>query len=252
MLDGKVAIVTGATSDIGQSIAKKFVDAGAHVVMIGRDMEDLEKSRTAIGCGDATVAVQCDISDNSQVMQSVEQIMDKYGAINILVNNAAIINNPIHFHQMGDAEISNLIDVNVTGTFNMTKAVLNKMLDSKNGNIINIGSITSERAIPKVHLAVYSSTKAAITMFSKAIAVEYARKNIRCNCINLGIINSGMVKPYLDDPKARQVLEDRQPLRRIGEPGDVANTAAFLASDESAWITGAVINVDGGKSASEA
>jgi 3-oxoacyl-[acyl-carrier protein] reductase len=133
----------------------------------------------------------------------------------------------------------------------MTKAVLSKMSEVKNGAIINVGSISSERAIPRVHLAVYSSTKAAISMFTKSLAVEYARKNVRCNCVNPGIINSGMIKPYLDDPQARKVLEERLPLARIGEPEDVANAVLFLASNEANWITGTILNVDGGKTASE-
>jgi 3-oxoacyl-[acyl-carrier protein] reductase len=125
------------------------------------------------------------------------------------------------------------------------------MLDNKSGSIINLGSISSERAIPKVHLTVYCATKAAINMFTKGIAIEYARRNIRCNCINPGIINAGTIKPYLEFPEARKVLEDRQPLNRIGEPIDVANAAVYFASDESNWITGAILDVDGGKSASE-
>lgn len=137
------------------------------------------------------------------------------------------------------------------GTFKMTKAVLPSMREKKSGCIINLGSISSERAIPRVHLAVYSATKAAISMFTKSIAIEYARSNVRCNCINPGIINSGMIKPYLNDPKARKVLEDRLPLNRIGEPVDVANAAVYFASDEANWITGAILNVDGGKTASE-
>ena len=125
------------------------------------------------------------------------------------------------------------------------------MTDINQGSIVNIGSISSERAIPKVHLAVYSSTKAALSMFTKSIAVEYARRNIRCNCVNPGIINSGMIKPYLDDPEARKVLEARLPMGRIGEPRDVANAVLFFASDESSWVTGTTLNVDGGRSASE-
>ena len=148
-------------------------------------------------------------------------------------------------------EIKKLIDINLFGVFNITKAVLSKMSGSQSGSIVNIGSISSERAIPRVHLAAYSATKAALSMFSKSIAVEYARRNIRCNCVNPGIINSGMIKPYLDDPQARKVLEERLPLNRVGEPEDVANAVLFYASDESSWITGTILNVDGGKSASE-
>jgi 3-oxoacyl-[acyl-carrier protein] reductase len=158
---------------------------------------------------------------------------------------------PIHFHEMPEADWSSLINTNIYGTFRITKSVLIKMLENKSGTIINIGSISSERAIPKVHLTVYCTTKAAINMFTKGIAIEYARKNIRCNGINPGIVNAGMIKPYMEYPEARKVLEDRQPLNRIGEPLDVANAAVYLASDEANWISGIILNVDGGKSASE-
>ena len=179
-------------------------------------------------------------------------MIDEYGKIDILVNGAGALNDPIHFHEMSESEIDKMSNVNIQGVFKPTKAVLSKMSQVKSGVIINIGSISSERAIPRVHLAVYSATKAAVSMFTKAIAIEYARQNIRCNCINPGIINSGMIKPYLDDPDARKVLEDRLPLNRIGEPVDVANAVLFMASDEANWITGTVLDVDGGKSASEA
>ena len=250
-LKDKVSIVTGASSDIGKAIAKRFVDEGSRVVLIARDFEKLEKARKEIGHDELTASMSCDLTDESQVVQTVKQIIDNYGKIDILVNNAGAINDPVHFHQMEDSEIKKLIDINLFGVFHMTKAILAKMSDVKSGAIVNIGSISGERAIPRVHLAAYSSTKAAISMFTKAIAVEYARRHIRCNSVNPGIINSGMIKPYLDDPQARKVIEERIPLVRIGEPEDVANAVLFLASDEANWITGTVLNVDGGKTASE-
>ncbi len=250
-LNDKIAIVTGASSDIGKGIAKKFLKEGAKVVLIARNLEGLEKARKEIGDEDSTALITCDLTDESQTLQVVNQIMDTYGKIDILVNNAGAINDPVHFHEMTNSEIQRLIDVNLSGLFNMTKAVLTKMIDVKSGAIVNIGSISSERAIPRVHLAVYSSTKAAIPMFTKSIAVEYARRNIRCNCVNPGIINSGSIKPYLDDPQARKILEERSPLARVGEPEDVANAVAYLASDEASWVTGTILNVDGGKTASE-
>ena len=250
-LKDKVSIVTGASSDIGKEIAKRFAEEGSKVILIARDFEKLEKARKEIGQDELTASMSCDLTDESQVVQTVKQIIDNYGKIDILVNNAGAINDPIHFHEMEDSEIKKLIDINLFGVFHMTKAILAKMSDVKSGAIVNIGSISGERAIPRVHLAAYSSTKAAISMFTKAIAVEYARRHIRCNSVNPGIINSGMIKPYLDDPQARKVIEERIPLVRIGEPVDVANAVLFLASDEANWITGTVLNVDGGKTASE-
>lgn len=250
-LKGRIAIITGASSEIGEGVAKKFAEEGATVVLLARNLESLESSRKNIGNEDRTVSMSCDVTNESQALQTVDQIYERYGKVDILVNSAGAINDPVHFHEMSDSQIKKLIDVNILGVFHMTKAVLTKMVQTNSGVIINIGSISSERAIPKVHLAAYSATKAAISMFTKAIAVEYARKNIRCNCVNPGIINSGMIKPYLDDPQARKVLEERLPLNRIGEPTDVANAVLFLASDKANWITGTILNVDGGKSASE-
>ena len=250
-LTDKVVIVTGASSDIGKGIVKRFIEEEAKVILIARNLEELEKTRKEVGNEQLTASISCDLTEESQVLQSVNQIMDTYGKIDVLVNNAGAINDPVHFHEMQNSDIKKLIDVNLFGVFHITKAVLSKMSDVKSGAIINIGSIAGERAIQRVHLAVYSSTKAAISMFTKAIAVEYARKNVRCNCVNPGIINSGMIKSYLEDPQARKVLEDRLPLARIGEPEDVANAALYLASDEASWVTGTILNVDGGKTASE-
>lgn len=250
-LQDKVAIITGASSDIGEGLVKRFVQEGAKVVLVSRNLDSLEKVRTNAGNEENTVSMTCDLTNESESLQVAEQVVEKYGRIDILVNNAGAINDPIHFHEMDESEIEKLIDINMKGVFHMTKAVLGKMSELKNGCIVNIGSISSERAIPRVHLAVYSATKAAITMFTKSIAVEYARKNIRCNCVNPGIINSGMIKPYLEDTQARKVLEERLPLGRIGEPEDVANAALYFASDEAKWVTGTILNVDGGRSASE-
>ena len=252
-LKDKIAIVTGASSDIGLEISKRFVEEGANVVLLGRDRTKLENARKTIKDFDSkTVAISCDITNEAQVIQTVNQIIDHFGRIDILVNNAGTITDPIHFHEMPDDIMNSLVNTNMFGTFRITKSVIVKMLENKNGGaIINIGSISAERAIPKVHLTVYCTTKAAINMFTKGLAVEYARRNIRCNCVNPGIVDAGMIKSYLSYPEARKALEDRQPINRIGEPSDVANAVVYLASDDARWISGIILNVDGGKSASE-
>ena len=252
-LKDKVAIVTGASSDIGIAICKKFANEGANVVLLGRDIGKLENARKSIiDYASKTAAIACDITVESQVIQTINQIADHYGKIDILVNNAGIMTDPIHFHEMANEDLNTLINTNLFGTFKITRSVIIKMLENtQGGSIINIGSISAERAIPKVHLTAYCTTKAAINMFTKGLAVEYARRNIRCNCVNPGIVNAGMMKSYLDFPDAKKILEDKQPLNKIGEPEDVANAVVFLASKEANWISGIILNVDGGKSASE-
>jgi 3-oxoacyl-[acyl-carrier protein] reductase len=171
-LKDKVSIVTGASSDIGKEIAKRFAEEGSKVVLIARDFEKLEKARKEIGHDELTASMSCDLTDESQVVQTVKQIIDNYGKIDILVNNAGAINDPVHFHEMEDSEIKKLIDINLFGVFHMTKAILAKMSDVKSGAIVNIGSISGDRAIPRVHLAAYSATKASISMFTKAIQMQ--------------------------------------------------------------------------------
>lgn len=250
-LDGKVCVVTGASSDIGEGIVRRFAEEGAVVILMSRNLKTMEEVRSRAGYTDRTASVVCDITNESQVLQAVDRIVSEYSRIDVLVNNAGIITDPVHFHTMAQSDIDNLINVNLHGMFRITRVVLRNMVEAKSGSIVNIGSTSSERAIPKVHLAVYSSTKAATSMFTKSIAVEYARRNIRCNCVNPGTINSGMIKPYLDDPAARSILEERLPMGRIGQPRDVANAVLFFASEESGWVTGTVLDVDGGRSASE-
>ena len=124
-LKDKVAIVTGASSDIGKGVAKRFAEEGAKVILIARNLEGLEKARKEIGNEKSTASMSCDLTNESQVMQTVSQVMDTYGKIDILVNNAGAINDPVHFHEMADSEIKKLIDVNLFVVFHMTKSVLN-------------------------------------------------------------------------------------------------------------------------------
>ena len=167
-LRDKVAVVTGASSDIGRSTVGRFVQEGARVVLVGRSLESLEAARReAGGDPDATVSMVCDVTDVGQVEQVANQVAGRYGRIDVLVNGAGALNDPVHFHEMRTADIKSMIHSNVLGTLFPTRAVLSKMVEAGSGSIVNVASIAGQRAIPRVHLAAYSSTKAAVIMFTR-------------------------------------------------------------------------------------
>ncbi|HVX02772.1 MAG TPA: SDR family oxidoreductase [Nitrososphaera sp.] len=263
LLQGKVAIVTGAGGGVGRAIVKRLVSEGCKVVLIGRSLDRLTKA-AAEACGSSkknnnnTLTVAADITKEAEVLSAVEQTISSFDRIDILVNNAGSINDPVCFHEMTEDQWSGLVDTNLLGTFQMTKAVIPVMMNGKNNgssgggsssSIINVSSVLGIRSIPKVPLAVYGATKAGVIMFSKSIAVEYGPYGIRCNCIAPSTIRSSMIEPYLQDEEAKKVLESTFPLRRIGEPEDVAGAVAYLASDDAKWVTGTVLILDGGVTA---
>ena len=246
-LASKVAIITGAGSGIGEVAAKFFAKEGASVILVGRNLDKLNRVASEIkSSGKNAVAVRADISNEGEVQAVAEQAIRQFDKIDILVNNAAIINDPVQFHEMPDRVWNELIDTNLIGTFRMTRAVLPSMIERKSGSIVNVSSVAGMKAIEKVPLSVYNTTKAGIIMFTKSIAVEYAQYNIRCNCVCPGTIRSPFLQPYLEDEKAGKMMHAAQPLGRIGEPEDVAHSILYLASDEASWVTGTVIVVDGG------
>lgn len=246
-LAGKVAIITGAGSGIGEVTAKFFAKEGADVILVGRNLDKLNRVASEIkSSGKNAVAVRGDISNEGEVQALAEQAIRQFDKIDILINNAGTINDPVMFHEMPDKIWNELIDTNLIGTFRMTRAVLPSMIERNSGSIVNIASVSGMKATEKVPLSVYSTTKAGIIMFTKSIAVEYAPYKIRCNCVCPGTVRSPFLQPYLEDEKARKVMSATQPLGRIGEPEDVAHSVLYLASDEASWITGAVLVVDGG------
>jgi 3-oxoacyl-[acyl-carrier protein] reductase len=250
-LNGKVAIVTGAGGGVGRSIVKRLASDGAKVVLVGRTHDKLVKAAAEVG-GDKenTLTVAADITREAEVLSAIEQTISSFDKIDILVNNAGSINDPLCFHETTDDQWNELIGTNMIGTFHMTKAVLPIMMKNKDGgNIVNISSVLGVRAIPKVPLSVYGATKAGVIMFSKSIAVEYGPHNIRCNCVCPSTIRSSLIEPYLQDEGAKKTLESAFPLRRIGEPEDIAGAVSYLCSDDAAWVTGTVMMVDGGVTA---
>ena len=246
-LEGKVAVITGATDGIGKAIALKFAKEGAKVMMVGRDEAKgraaLEKVRE---CGEA-VYFKADVSNSSQVKKMVEETIQRYGRIDVLVNNAAVCP-PGTVVNTSEELWDHIIDVNLKGVFLCSKYAIPHMQQNGGGAIVNIGSINSLMAMENE--AAYDASKGGVLMLTKAIALDFAKANIRANCICPGAVETAMLQASLDvspDPtKAREWITQKHPVRRTGRPEEIAEVALFLATDASSFITGATIPVDGG------
>jgi len=251
MIKGKVAIVTGAGGGVGKAISKRLSSEGCKVTMIGRDRSKLQKAAAEIGNKKNTMTVIADITKEAEVLSAIDQTINSFDKIDILVNNAGTINDPMPFHEMTEDQWDDLVNTNLYGMFRMTKAVIPIMMNSGGGNIINISSVLGIRSIPRVPLSVYAVAKAGAIMFTRSIAVEYGQYKIRCNCIAPSTIRSSIIEPYLQDEEAKKVLESTFPLHVIGEPEDISGAVAYLCSDDSKWVTGTTMMIDGGQSAKQ-
>jgi NAD(P)-dependent dehydrogenase (short-subunit alcohol dehydrogenase family) len=252
MIKDKVAIVTGAGGGVGKAISKRLSSEGCKVIMLGRDRTKLQKAASEIDNKKNTMTVIADITKEAEVLSAIDQTINSFDKIDILVNNAGIINDPTPFHEMSEDQWDDLVKTNLFGMFRMTKAVIPVMMkDVGGGNIVNISSVLGIRSIPRVPLSVYAVTKAGVIMFTRSIAVEYGQYKIRCNCVAPSTIRSSIIEPYLQDEEAKKLLESTFPLRVIGEPEDISGAVAYLCSDDSKWITGTVMMVDGGLSAKQ-
>jgi NAD(P)-dependent dehydrogenase (short-subunit alcohol dehydrogenase family) len=251
MIKGKVAIVTGAGGGVGKAISKRLSSQGCKVIMLGRDRTKLQKAASEIGNKKNTMTVIADITKEAEVLSAIDQTINSFDKIDILVNNAGIINDPVPFHEMTEDQWDDLVKTNLFGMFRITKAIIPIMMKNGGGNIVNISSVLGIRSIPRVPLSVYAVTKAGVIMFTRSIAVEYGQYKIRCNCVAPSTIRSSIIEPYLQDEEAKKVLESTFPLRVIGEPEDISGAVAYLCSDDSKWVTGTVLMVDGGLSAKQ-
>jgi 3-oxoacyl-[acyl-carrier protein] reductase len=250
-MKGKVAMVTGAGGGVGRAISKRLASEGCKVVLIGRNRDKLVKVGSEIGDKKNVLTVATDITKEAEVLSATEQTISSFDKIDILVNNAGTITDPSPFHESSDDHWNELIDTNLIGTFRMTKAVIPIMMKNGGGNIVNISSVLGMRSIPKVPLSVYGVTKAGVIMFTKSIAVEYGQHGIRSNCVCPSTIRSSIIEPYLQDEDAKKILESTFPLRKIGDPDDIAGAVAYLCSEDARWVTGTVLMVDGGVSAKQ-
>ena len=238
-LKGLDIILTGATGGIGNSILDKLISVGANVLATGTNQEKLN----VIQNKHPNVKVQkFDLSNHDEIQNFINKSYDIFGnKIDILINNAGITKDNLSI-RMKDEEWNNVIDINLTSTFLLSKYAIKKMLKNKKGKIINITSVVGHAG--NIGQANYAASKAGVVAMSKSLALEYGKKNIKVNCVSPGFINTDMTKKIEDEYK--NVLKSKIPLDRFGEPNDIANTVVFLCSDLSDYITGETIHVNGG------
>ena len=243
-MNRKIAIVTGASSGLGKAIAEKFVQNNIFTIIIARD--EKRAKETCQELGKLSAYEICDLNKLQMLPTLVSKIAEKYGRIDILVNNAGIhLKKPML--EVTDEEFQHIIHTNETVVFSMSREVAKVMVKQKSGTIINMSSMASQYGIPQV--IAYTAAKSAVEGMTRAMAVELSPLGIRVNCIAPGFIKTNMSSSALDNDKVRkQKVMSRTPMGRLGLPEDVAKAAYFLSSDESEYITGTVMCVDGGNS----
>ena len=246
-LPGKCAIITGGTSGIGKSTALLFAREGARAAIVGRnESRGRETAAAIIKEGGEAIFVKADVSKSSDVRRMVDETIQAYGRIDVLFNNAGV--NPVGTALDTPEEVwEQVIGVNLTGVFLCCKYVIPHMLKHGGGVIINMGSVNSFMAWENE--VAYDASKGGVLMLTKATALDFAKKNIRVNCICPGVIRTPLLQKILDesrDPKIEEALAQKHPMNRIGLPEEVAKVALFLASDDSSFMTGEAVPVDGG------
>jgi dihydroanticapsin dehydrogenase len=248
---GLVAIVTGAGSGIGQASAVRLAEEGA--IVICADINEVAAKATAdsiTATGAKAIAAGIDIADSAACSLLVNQTVADFGSIDILVNNAGV-NLPGVFHEVSNETIDRTLNVNVKGAMYLTRASIPHMLKKGNGSIVNMSSVNG--LVSEPYLSVYSASKGAIVMFTRGIALDYAKQGIRCNAICPGWvdtpINHAHAKMLGGLDHVYKTIDSFQPIGRPGTSREIANLVLFLASDESSFMTGSIVSADGGMTA---
>ena len=242
LLEGKKALVTGAAQGIGRAIAEVLAEAGADVVVVDLDAGRCEDTLQAIrGYGREGLALSMNVSEWNAVKDTVDQVMKAWGRIDILVNNAGITRDGL-IMRMKEEDWNAVLQVNLTGTFYCTKAVLMPMSKQRYGRIVNIASVVG--VMGNAGQANYSASKAAVIGLTKTVAREYASRNITVNAVAPGFIETAMTEALTGD--IREALQKQIPVGRLGQAKDVAEAVKFLASDAASYVTGHVLHVNGG------
>ena len=242
-LVGKVALVTGGSRGIGRAIALKLAENGADVAInYAGNTAAAEEVKAAIEqMGRKALLIQCSVADTDGVQAMVNQVVKELGRLDILVNNAGITRDGL-LMRMKEADWDDVINTNLKGVYNCSKAVMRTMMKQKSGRIVNMASVVGEMG--NAGQANYAAAKAGVIGFTKSLAKEVASRGITVNAIAPGFIATDMTRVLSDDQKAE--MARTIPLGRAGQPEDVANAVLFLASEGAAYITGQVLNVDGG------
>ncbi len=243
-LNNKTAIITGGATGIGLACARLFTREGARVAIFGRRQDRLDQAREQIG--DSVLAVQGDITDEQDIQRLVDTTLKELGQVDILINNAGTFTGgPLH--ETDTEAWDRVFNINMTGVFQLTRRVLPSMVEQGSGSIIHISSISGMVAMPQT--AAYNASKGALNQFSKSIAVEYGAQGIRSNALCPGMIETEMTEEVRQDTALMAEWIKDYPLGRFGKPEEVAQACLFLASDESAFITGTTLPIDGGYTA---
>jgi 3-oxoacyl-[acyl-carrier protein] reductase len=237
-LENKNIIVTGASGGIGNSIVEKLNDCGANVLASGTRLEKLEELKNKFN---NIKILKFDISQSDKIEEFIDNAANELGGLDCIVNNAGITQDNLAIRMSID-EWKKVIDINLTSTFLMSKFAIKKMLKNKKGKIINITSVVGHTG--NLGQANYTASKAGLVAMSKSLAIEYAKKNINVNCISPGFIKTAMTDKI--DEKFKEVIVSKIPSARLGEPEDIANAVLFLASDNSNYINGETLHVNGG------
>jgi len=237
-LENKNIIVTGASGGIGNSIVEKLNDCGANVLASGTRLEKLEELKSKFN---KIKILKFDISQSEKIEEFIDNALNELGGLDCIVNNAGITQDNLAI-RMSIEEWKSVIDINLTSTFLMSKFAIKKMLKNKKGKIINITSVVGHTG--NLGQANYTASKAGIVAMSKSLAIEYAKKNINVNCISPGFIKTAMTDKI--DEKYKDTIVSKIPSARLGEPEDIANAVLFLASENSNYINGETLHVNGG------
>jgi 3-oxoacyl-[acyl-carrier protein] reductase len=241
-LTGKTAVVTGAARGIGREIAERLAGAGASVAMVDVVEDAVVQSAAEVARGGANVrGYRCDVSSFDDAAAVGERIVADFDRVDVLVNNAGITRDKL-FLRMSADDWNQVIAVNLTGAFNVTKAFAPAMLKQRGGSIINIASVVGQTG--NAGQANYSASKAGLIGMTKSLAREFAARGVRVNAVAPGFIRTAMTDAFSEE--VRNQMMQAIPLGRLGEPADVADIVMFLASDLASYVTGQVINCDGG------